>query len=358
MLNSPAPYRVDFLNCIAKEHQVDVIYGYHLKKHRDARWLQETIRNYSECYASDMGSVLSQFRKLRQKIQTEQYDAVIVGGYGAQVSRQVILACRALKKEYYIEYDGGFNKKDPWSKWLVKHFFIAKAKGHFVPADEVAKYLRSHNVDDSRILRYAFTSLNAEDILDSVPCEEEKKELRQKLGMSGEKIILTVGQFIHRKGMDVLMKAASRMPKSYDIYIIGGAPSDEYISIKEELKLDNVHFVDFMGKAELKKWYQAADVFVFPTREDIWGLVINEAMANGLPVLSTDRSVAALELVKDGYNGCIVPAENPEALAAALTKMIAADQCVNMGRNGLRIIKDYTIEKMVCDHLKVLNHRT
>ena len=50
-------------------------------------------------------------------------------------------------------------------------------------------------------------------------------------------------------------------------------------------------------------YYQAADMLVFPTREDIWGLVINEAMANGLPTVSTDKCVAALEMIKQGENG-------------------------------------------------------
>ena len=59
----------------------------------------------------------------------------------------------------------------------------------------------------------------------------------------------------------------------------------------------------------------AADVFVMPTREDIWGLVINEAMAYGLPVVSTDKCIAALELVKNGRNGYIIPPNQPKEIA-------------------------------------------
>lgn len=54
----------------------------------------------------------------------------------------------------------------------------------------------------------------------------------------------------------------------------------------------------------------AADIFVHPTREDIWGLVVNEAMAKGLPVITTDRCVAGLELIKNESVGRIVPVEN------------------------------------------------
>ena len=63
--------------------------------------------------------------------------------------------------------------------------------------------------------------------------------------------------------------------------------------------------MSFMTKKELADWYQAADLFVMPTREDVWGLVVNEAMAYGLPVISSDMCGAASEMVKNGYNGYI-----------------------------------------------------
>ena len=52
-----------------------------------------------------------------------------------------------------------------------------------------------------------------------------------------------------------------------------------------------------------------------PTREDIWGLVINEAMAYGLPIITTDNCLAGLELIKNEENGYIIPVNNTELLA-------------------------------------------
>ena len=64
----------------------------------------------------------------------------------------------------------------------------------------------------------------------------------------------------------------------------------------------------------------AADAFVLPTREDIWGLVINEAMAYGLPVVTTDRCNAGLELIKNNVNGYVVHVDDKGELAKKLQK--------------------------------------
>lgn len=92
--------------------------------------------------------------------------------------------------------------------------------------------------------------------------------------------------------------------------------------MKKKLKLTNVHFIDFMPKKELADYYRAADIFVLPTREDIWGLVINEAMAYGLPVVTTEKCVAGVEMVCEGHNGYIVPVENTDALKKAILKTL------------------------------------
>ena len=170
-----------------------------------------------------------------------------------------------------------------------------------------------------------------------------------------KKIAITVGQFIYRKGFDILLNAWALCDKEYELYIIGAEPTKEYIDIKDRLHLKNVHFEGFKTKEELKCYYQAADLFVLPTREDIWGLVVNEAMANGLPVITTDHCVAGIELVQNGENGYIVPTEDCNSLAERIMQILGDDElCYQMGRNSLIKIREYTIEKMAKTHMKIL----
>lgn len=196
----------------------------------------------------------------------------------------------------------------------------------------------------------------ASDFEKDVPAQnatpEEKQKLRQELGLGNGKMILSIGQFIHRKGYDIMLRAAAKLDPGTDIYIVGGDPTEEYLQICREENLQNVHFVGFMKKDQLLKYYQAADLFVLPTREDIWGLVINEAMAYGLPVITTDRCVAGLDLVENGVNGYIVPVADVDALADSINTLFTQDW-TQMGERSLEKIRPYTIEAMAKCHLDV-----
>lgn len=161
---------------------------------------------------------------------------------------------------------------------------------------------------------------------------------------------------LHWKGFDILLRVAMHLSDDYDIYIVGDEPTQDYLNIIHDNSIKNVHFVGFKTKEELKFYYMAADVFVLPTREDIWGLVINEAMAFGLPVITTDRCNAGLELIRNGINGYLIMSESEDELRKAIIK--AAKETENLGKNALNIIRSYTIENMVDDHIRILKENT
>ena len=182
--------------------------------------------------------------------------------------------------------------------------------------------------------------------------------MKTDLNIKEEKVILSVGQFIHRKGFDLLLKASANLPKEYGVYIVGGEPTKEYLELQEKYNLSNVHFISFKSKEELNKYYLSGDLFVFPTREDIWGLVINEAMASGLPVITTDKCIAGLELIENDENGFIVPVDNVQAMAEKINIVLSSEDILTkMSRNSLKKMKDYTIEKMVQIHVDIFDKR-
>ena len=168
---------------------------------------------------------------------------------------------------------------------------------------------------------------------------------KTSLGIDNRRIVITVGQFIYRKGFDILLKSSSDIDA--DIYIIGGKPDSSY----EQLNNGNVHFIDFLTKNELRQYYRAADVFAMPTREDIWGLVVNEALSYGLPVVSTDKCVAGLELINQGENGYIVPVEDSKALAISINDAFDLNAV-----DSYKCIKKYTLENMTKRHLDIFKH--
>jgi glycosyltransferase involved in cell wall biosynthesis len=148
----------------------------------------------------------------------------------------------------------------------------------------------------------------------------------------------------------LLINSALKIPDT-GIYIIGDEPTEEFLKMREKKNASNAHFIGFKNKSELSEYYRAADLFVLPTREDVWGLVINEAMAHALPIITTDKCGAGLTLVKEGKNGYIVPANNVECLVESMRKIIDNESlCRSCGTESLNIIRQYTIEKMVEHH--------
>lgn len=150
----------------------------------------------------------------------------------------------------------------------------------------------------------------------------------------------------------MLVCVAEKYLPEVQFLIIGGKQSDIEQMIDHKLP-DNVTTIDFMGKQELFEYYKAADLFVLPTREDVWGLVVNEAMACGLPVVTTNNCIAGLELVEDGVNGFLVDVNDPDGLAAGISKFTDSQQCIEFGKNALSRVKGYTYKKMAERHYQI-----
>lgn len=354
--NLPSPYRVDFFNQLGKMCELTVCYERHGASDRDSKWKGDCANNFNEVYLplKPIGADLSQGNALVDFIKKNDFDILILTNYVSPSVMKAIFYCRTHKIPFLMEYDGGFNKKDSFPKSIIKKFLISSASGHLTTCEEHIKYLKSLGIKDEDIFKYPFTSLKDEDLVEDVVPYEEKANLREKLGIKEQKMVLSIGQFIHRKGFDVLMNAVKDIDKNIGVYIVGGEPTQEYIQLKQELGLTNVYFVPFKSKEELKDYYKAADLFVLPTREDIWGLVINEAMANSLPCITTDKCIAGLELVRDDENGFIIESGNVDMLREKMLYILNNQEISQkMSQSGLEIIKNYTISKMAQNHIQI-----
>ncbi|MEN3009352.1 glycosyltransferase, partial [Pseudothermotoga sp.] len=266
-------------------------------------WLTHDFRNFHGIFLkgiqvrSDDAFCPSVLHYLSRK----KFDIIVLGGYGTPTSALSILHMRTFHIPFVLNLDGGFIREgESKLKRAMKKFFISSASWWICSGKYTKETLKYYGAKEDRIFIYPFTSIRQSDILTKPLSKEEKLKLRKELGMKEEKIILSVGQFIPRKGFDLLIKASKSIPKNVGVYIVGGKPPQEYLDLAKAFDVEEkVHFVDFKLKQELKKYYMAADLFVLPTREDIWGLVINEAMACGLPLITTNRCIAGLELIKN-----------------------------------------------------------
>ncbi len=186
---------------------------------------------------------------------------------------------------------------------------------------------------------------------------QKKEERRRENDINTEKVILCIGQFVPRKGIDILLMSAIHVKSNATLIIIGGEPTDSYLQLVNEHRLNHVRFVDFMDKSDMSAYFSLADIFVLPTREDIWGLVINEAMAEGLPIITTDKCIAGLELVEDNVNGFIIPINEPRLLAEKIDYILTdPKKNESFGQASLHKVKCYTIEEMVARHISLFEY--
>ena len=356
LTNIPSPYRVNFFNCLGELCDLTVLFERESSSERDESWKNFSADKfrYRVLKGIKLGVAEAFCPGVKKHLKKNDYDAVIISNYTTPTGW---LALRYLKKKkipFFIEGDGGIAKSGKGVKERLKRRLLRGATGYFSTGKEHDNYYITYGVPEDKIYRYPFTSLFETDILKEPIREETKIKLKEDLGIEEEKMILAVGQFIHRKGFDVLLSSAKALSKDIGVYFVGGKPTEEYVQFCENNGLNNIHFIGFKKTAELKKYYCAADVFVHPTREDIWGLVINEAMAQGLPVVTTDKCVAGLELVKNGKNGYLVPVEDEQALTQAIIKVLGDDR-ITMARESLKEIQGYTFEEMAKRHIEVLS---
>lgn len=355
--NLPSPYRVDFFNELGKMVDLTVCYERKSSSERDEKWINQSKRTYTEIYAVaknigvDRSVGLGIAKELKQK-----YDYVIITGFSSPSVILAILYCQIHNIPYIMEDDGGLVNPYGEKHKLIKKLLLRKVLAYFTTTDENIYTMIQLGVKENAIYKYPFSSVMNKDIEEEILKKKNVNQIRKLLDIKEKKVVLAVGQFIDRKGFDVLLKAFSGMPADCGLYFVGGKPTGQYLDIVTKKDIKNVHFIGFKSKNELKDYYAAADIFVHPTREDIWGLVVNEAMAAGLPVITTNRCGAGLELIRNNENGYLIEVEDVEHLREKMKIILYNDELKRtMEENAIATIANYTVEKMAEWHFNRLS---
>lgn len=336
----PSPYRVEVFKGLAKEYDMLVVFDKMSDQNRNAAWFCKNTGLNSISLLEEAGRM--QFEKELKQI--KKYDLVLAYDYHIKNAIRLEIDCIKNKVPYIMNLDGAFIRKN-FIKNIIKRYLVTHAAGYFASGNHAAEYFKYFGADENKIYYHPFTSLHADEVLKEPLSETEKTRYKKKLGVDKSKMVLTIGQFIHRKGFDVLLEAWNKeLDESCSLVIVGGGEEEnQYRQYIADHNLENVQLVGFKQKEEIFEYYKAADLFVLPTREDIWGLVINEAMACGLPVISTNMCLGAVELIENGINGYIVPVNNSNELTEAMKKLLCVDSSV-IGIVNLQKITNYTYD--------------
>jgi len=356
LTNIPSPYRIEFFNELGNNLELTVLFERNSSSERDSSWENNEFENFNGIVlkGKNIGVDKAISFNVLSYIKKNRYDHIVVSNPLTPTGIIAISYMKLMKVKYIIETDGGFPKTVKGLKELFKKIVYRNANLYMSTGQIHDQYYMLYGAEKNKIFHYPFTSIRDKDIIVSPVSIEEKYKYRKALGLQGEQIILSVGRFVYEKGFDVLIEAAKNLPDNYIVYIVGGTPTFEYLELIKKHKITNIYFREFVDPSILNKYYRASDLFVLPTRGDVWGLVINEAMARGLPIITTDKCIAGTELVEDGENGYLVNVNDVSALQDAITKVTQNSELkMNMSKNSLNRIKKYTIETMVKKHIEV-----
>lgn len=354
VFNHPAPYKVKLFNELAKYIDLTVIFERDKASDRNKSFYEEKEYKFKLVKISGLklgreniisGGIIKHLKK-------NEYDLIIMNGYSQFAEMKTISYLVKHNTPYTLYINGGIVKtKESKFKRKLKTKYISRANNYLSPDENSNHYLVYYGADKSKIYNYPYSTIYAEEILKSPVNQEHKFELREETNIREEKVFVSCGQLIKRKNYLELIKKWQEVNPNYGLYIIGDGKEKQHLEnyIKEN-KIHNVHLLGYMKRKDLFNFYHLSDAFIFPSDEDIYGHVINEAMSQGLPVISTPNVNASRKLIKDGYNGYIIQSLENEGLSKAIDNIIKD----NLSNNALETARENTIEKMVEVHLDIL----
>ena len=357
--NIPTPYKNDFYNELGKSVELTVIFEAMGASNQGIRfnWNISQVKNYEAVFLKEGDIEEQKLNPAIFKYLKEKWDCIFVTNYSYRTEMAAIFYLKMHRIPYVMEVDGGSIKKENILKKLIKKKLISGAQLYFSPSKQTDEFLKFYGASKFKIRRNPFTSLCKKQILDEPISDKQKKQIRNELGLvnSYANIVIGVGQLIPRKGWDCLLSIANKIDA--EIIILGeGEFRETYEKQIREQKLNNVRLLGFMSNEVTTKYYRASDIFVLPTNYDVWGLVINEALANALPVITTEGCTSGNELIKNDSNGYIIPINDEEQLLSKIQVLLSnKKKREKMASNALMSIQSYTIENMAVEHLKYIN---
>ena len=351
-----APYRVPEFNALAEHPDIDLHVIFLAETDpsmRQWRVYKDEIRFSYEVLPSWRWQVgpsnVLMNRGLGRALRTADPDAMVVGGYNYPASWQALFWAhrRSVPFCLWSESNSADRRSHRKVVELLKTRFLRDCCGFVVPGRSSRQYLLDLGVRDKPI----FIAPNAvdNDLFSRLAHTATKDAHRIRTDYKlPDRFFLYVGRLIPSKGVFDLLEAyaglKSEIRSEVGLVFVGDGASQAQLTKRASgIHPGRVQCFGFIHREQLPEFYSLAEAFVFPTHSDPWGLVVNEAMACGLPIIATNVGGCVADLVEDGWNGFVIPASQPVQLTAAL-ETIATDSTLRrrMAGNSLERIQLYS----------------
>jgi glycosyltransferase involved in cell wall biosynthesis len=352
LVNTLAPYRLPIYRIMAEHFDFAVFHGGSESNRSTWQKLEEQVPEVTVRQSRGW-----QFRYARRRDGRKIDDAYlhVNFGYFADLVRwrpeAVISNEMGLRTMLALAY-GALWKRPVWVWWggtlhtersigLARRMvrgLMARVVRHWISYGKSStEYLQAIGVSRERILQI-------QNSVDETIFRSQSQALRR----SRLPVFLHVGRLVALKGIDRLLESTARMRQQgyeFELLLVGGGESEhEFRAIAKRLNLKNVHWEAARPAHEMPEVYRRADFLVFPTLQDVWGLVANEALLSGVPVLCSKYAGCAQEIIpKEDIFDPLDGADFDGILTSALEGRIAptdARALYTSRQNAERIIGD------------------
>lgn len=282
------------------------------------------------------------------------YDVVWLHGYNHPTSVLAAVGARLSGARLLIREDQTLLDRRPWWKRIAKAVVLralfSQATGLYVGAQNWRHYVHygmpTHRLFaaphcvDNRMLRERAAAI-----------ARDRRAIRAGFGITDEApVVLFCGKLIEKKQPLTLIEAYARVRQEHPCWLLLVGDGHQRAAVEDLVRqrgLPGVLMAGFLNQSELPAAYTAADLLVLPSAwHETWGLVVNEAMNFGLPIVVSDMVGCAEDLIRPGWNGFVVPHRDVAALARAVATLVASPEMrATIGARSLTLVEEYSVER-------------
>ncbi len=369
----PIQYQVPvFQELVRQGIDLDVVYasdhsvrgGYDKGFAREVKWDIPLLDGYRSRFLENLGGGPDKggFRAyhcpdVKKTITELSPDAVLIPGYNTWYYLQVILAAGKLGIPLYLRgnnKDGtgpartGFKVK---LRSVVLKCLYRRFRGFFAIGEYMTQHYLHHGVPKKKITLTPYCNNSPLFEAQALNKSKVRNDMRKELGIPPEAcVVMTSGRFISWKRVDLVAKAVAELDIGTTpvwLLSLGDGPKfEEWSEGCAHLLPGRFLSPGFINQSELGRFFSCGDVFVLPSdhHHETWGLVVNEAMMFGLPVVVSDGVGCRQDLVESRDTGYIFPAGDVKALTSCLQKLVSnPDLREKMGRRARELISTYSV---------------
>lgn len=295
---------------------------------------------------------------LVSELHRQRYDALLVHGHNYLSFLEGILAAKVFGTAVLMRAETHLLLKRSSLKRALRRpvmrFFYNHLVDRCLPIGmRNREFYLAHHVETERLFDVPYVVDNAYFVEQAAPFKARVNEVREELGLPVDRpLLLFASKLMLRKRPQDLLHAYRRLrEQGVEAALLYVGSGELETALKQDVAdhgVPDVYFFGFRNQSELPKLYAVADVFVLPSENEPWGLIINEVMCAGLPVVASAEIGAVPDLVIDGETGFTFPSGDVDRLAQHLKTLVANPALrQRMGENAYARISDWGLEKCV-----------